>query len=197
MKVPMAAVQAQSESSFLRSLPGGEVIWLVVLLELLTFALFFLAFADSHTEAPDIYAQSQAKLHVGAATINTAILLIASWAAARAVLAHEQPRKAGWFWVIAAVVGTGFMGIKSAEYISVFGDGIRLSTNSFWFYYLFLTFMHYLHVLAGIGFAVAQAWRHLKQTPMMNKPGAEATAVYWHLVDLIWIVLFPLTYLAS
>lgn len=175
-------------------LPGGSVIWIVVLAELLTFFLFFVAYAASYRSDPGTYAASQASLSRGSGAINTAVLLTGSWMAARGVLAHDQGTSARGWWLGAALSGVLFTGIKLSEYAHVFGAGINLSTNGFWFFYLFLTVMHLGHVLAGIGFAGAMALRPPSRAPSSLET-AEATATYWHLVDLIWILLFPLLYL--
>lgn len=176
-------------------LPGGSVIWIVVLAELLTFFLFFAAYAASYRSEPAVYAASQASLSRASGAINTAVLLTGSWMAARGALARGQGAGARGWWLGAALTGILFTGIKLSEYDHVFGAGITLSTNGFWFFYLFLTMMHLAHVLAGVGFAGALALR-----PESDDPSAletvEATATYWHLVDLIWILLFPLLYLA-
>lgn len=175
-------------------LPGGSVVWIVVLAELLTFFMFFVGYAASYRAEPGVYASSQASLSRASGAINTAVLLTGSWLAARAALAHEQGgRPAGW-WLGAALSGVLFTVIKLSEYGHVFSAGVNLSTNGFWFFYLFLTMMHLAHVLAGIGFAGALAWRS-RSSPATSLEAAEATATYWHLVDLIWILLFPLLYL--
>jgi nitric oxide reductase NorE protein len=170
------------------------VIWIVVLAELLTFFLFFAAYAASYRSDPGVYAASQASLSRLSGAINTAVLLTGSWMAARGTLAHDQGSGARGWWLGAALTGVLFMGIKISEYAHVFGAGITLSTNGFWFFYLFLTMMHLAHVLAGIGFAGALALRAGSSEPSSLET-VEATATYWHLVDLIWILLFPLLYL--
>jgi cytochrome c oxidase subunit 3 len=59
-----------------------------------------------------------------------------------------------------------------------------------------VTGLHFLHVLAGVGFLVPTAWRAARGAYGPESPTTvEAVAVFWHLVDLIWILLFPLFYL--
>ena len=90
-----------------------------------------------------------------------------------------------------------FMAIKLHEYGGVLGTGVSLSTSTFWFFYLFVTGLHFLHVLAGVGFLVPTAWRAARGAYGPGEPTTvEAVAVFWHLVDLIWVFLFPLFYLA-
>jgi len=182
-----------------RELSGGTVIWLFVAIELLTFGLFFVGFAAARRSEPALFAAGQAQLHPLLGAINTCVLLSGGWLAARGVLANrcDEPRATAAYLSGAAVTGLLFMAIKLHEYAGVFAAGVSLSTSSFWFFYLFVTGLHFLHVLAGVGFLVPTAWRaaHGAYGPGDGST-VEAVAVFWHLVDLIWIFLFPLIYLA-
>ena len=182
-----------------RELPGGTVIWLFVAIELLTFGLFFGAFAAARRSDPALFMAGQAQLHPLLGAINTCVLLSGGWLAARGVLANRygKPRAAAACLLGAAATGLLFMAIKLYEYSIAFAAGVSLSTSSFWFFYLFVTGLHFLHVLAGVGFLVPTAWRaaHGAYGPEARYT-LEAVAVFWHLVDLIWIFLFPLLYLA-
>lgn len=186
-------------ASVSRELSGGTVIWLFVSIELLTFALFFIGFAAARRSDPALFLAGQEQLHTLSGAINTAVLLCGGWLAARGVLANRSndARMTARCFAGAAVTGLIFMAIKLHEYTDVFAEGISLSTNSFWFFYLFVTGLHFLHVLAGVGFLVPTAWRAAQGAygPDNSSP-VEAVAVFWHLVDLIWIFLFPLIYLA-
>lgn len=174
------------------------MIWLFVALELLTFGLFFLAYAATRRSELATFDASQALLHPGLGAINTGVLLTGGWLAARGVLANRsgQPRAAGLCLAAAAGSGLVFMAIKIVEYSEAFDAGISLSTNRFWFFYLFLTGLHFMHVLAGVGLLLPVAWRAWRGAyGPGNALAVEAVAVFWHLVDMIWIVLFPLLYL--
>lgn len=177
-------------------LPGGLVVWIFVAVEILTFAAFFVAFADAYADEPRVFLDAQALLHPLRGAINTGVLLTGSWLVARATVAPATASR----WLFAAgVSGVVFVAIKVSEYVDVFSVGITMSTNSFWFYYLFLTFMHLLHVVFGIGAMFSLSFRasraHAAGSTKEFAPSLEAGAVYWHLVDLIWIVLFPTIYL--
>ena len=188
-----ASVQPGASSSIGDQLPGGLVIWIFVAVELVTFGAFFVAFAAAYAEDPDVFSASQTQLHPLTGTLNTAVLLTGSWMAARAVTALQSGRASRWF-VATGVVGCVFLAIKTTEYVDVFGHGVTMSTNPFWFYYLFLTMMHYMHIVFGVGvmFYLAFLGRAGHRLAPLT---AEAGAVYWHLVDLIWIALFPIIYL--
>ncbi len=81
------------------------------------------------------------------------------------------------------------------EFADKFGQGISLSTNSFYMFYLSLTFFHFMHVILGMVILGAVAWKaHQGEYSMTQHTGVETGASYWHMVDLVWIVLFPLVY---
>lgn len=182
-----------------RELPGGTVLWLFVAVELLTFGMFFVTFAFGWRADPAVFSAGQAQLHPLLGTLNTCVLLTGGLLAARGVLANRAGQVSATslcFWG-AAASGVLFMAIKLFEYREILAAGVTLSTSNFWFHYLFVTGLHFLHVLAGVGFLVATAWRagHGVYGPGNALP-CEAVAVFWHLVDLIWVFLFPLFYLA-
>jgi nitric oxide reductase NorE protein len=183
-----------------RELSGGTVIWLFVAIELLTFGLFFVGFAVAGRADPESFAVGRAQLHPMLGAINTCVLLTGGLFAALGVLANrrDEPARASACLWSAAASGIAFMAIKLYEYTGVFGAGLSLSTNTFWFFYLFVTGLHFFHVLAGTAFLVPTAWRAARGAYGSAAPTTvEAVAVFWHLVDLIWIFLFPLFYLVG
>lgn len=195
---PLAGADEGASHWPISSLPGGTVIWVFIVLELLTFFGFFGGYAFGYVGDPETFGASQALLSAAPATINTIVLLCGSWMVARAVGAVRDGGS-GWMWMAAtALSGVVFTAIKVSEYSHTLVDGIGLSTNSFWFYYIFLTVFHLYHVVAGVGFTAYVAWR---QRPLSSNPlghdSVESAAMYWHLIDLIWIFLFSLLYLAG
>ncbi len=183
---------------WLGRLPGGTVVWIVVALELATFAMFFFGYAWSYTQEPSVFKASQALLHPTSGAINTAVLLTGSWLIARAAHRATVGLDAVPWLLAAGASGVVFTAIKISEYQGVFAHGVSLSTNQFWFFYLFLTVLHLVHVLIGIGIcgAVAYGLRKPGEDPP-DRHTVEAAATYWHLIDLIWIILFPLIYLSG
>jgi len=79
---------------------------------------------------------------------------------------------------------------------SCFGAGIHLSTNTFYTFYISLTFFHFMHVILGM-VILAALYFYTKQGAYSSNDhiGIETGASYWHMVDLLWIVLFPLVYI--
>ena len=165
--------------------------------EVVTFGLFLLRHTAQWATDPEVFLASQARLHVGSATVGTVVLLIGSFTAYQGALSCEVGRgrrAVGWL-AATALAGLVFSTNKIGEYADL--TDVTLSTNGFWFSYLFLTGLHLLHVVAGVvGFAwltVSAARGHADEGEGLLE--VQAGAVYWHLVDVVWLMLFPVLYL--
>lgn len=190
----MSAALAEQPS---RRLPGDLFIWYIILLEGATFGVLFLAFAFTRLWHLELFNESQQRLDVSAGALNTALLLTASWCVARAVLAvRAGRRRPGLAWLGAGILGgVGFVVFKLLEYAEKGAEGIGLSTNLFFDFYFILTGFHLLHVLSGL-LALGMCGLGLlrQQRSALNPHALETAAAFWHLVDLLWLVLFPLVY---
>ncbi len=178
-------------------LAGDGVVWLLVLAELLTFGLLFVSFAFARWREPDVFAKGQAALSLHTGALNTLLLVAASWAAVRAVRAFEADRGgAGANWLLVALAGAiGFLVVKTHEFAGKVQAGFDWATDSFTMLYTLLTGFHYLHVLVG-AIVFALLWRKARAGAYgrANHMGPASGAVFWHMVDLLWMVLFPLVY---
>ncbi|MDP2312894.1 MAG: cytochrome c oxidase subunit 3 [Pseudomonadota bacterium] len=172
--------------------------WLFMCIEVITFGMFLLGHAWGWRGQAAVYREAQALLHVDSGVRGTVLLLVGSGLAYQAVLTNAagRPRAtAGWF-AASAVAGLAFSVNKVLEYGSPELAGITLSTNDFWFSYIFITGLHLLHVLGGVGvlaYLSVQAARGVYGPD--NALNVEAGAAYWHLVDVAWILVFPILYL--
>ena len=178
-------------------LAGDGVVWLLVLAELLTFGLLFVSFAVARWREHAVFAQGQAALSLSTGALNTLLLVAASWAAVRAVKAFESDRgDVGAHWLLAALAGAlGFLVVKSHEFAGKITAGFDWATNSFTLLYTLLTGFHFLHVVVGaVVFTVL--WRKARAGAYgrANHMAPASGAVFWHMVDLLWMVLFPLVY---
>ena len=181
-------------------LAGDLAVWLIILAELLTFGILFLSYAFARTFDVALFNASQRTLDLNSGAINTALLITGSWCVVRAVQAVKQDApNAGARWLLAALAcGAGFAAIKLMEFSAKAQAGIDLSTNTFYMFYMFyilLTGFHFFHVLAAMVFLTillvqTRAGRYGKH----NHHALETGAAFWHMVDLLWIVLFPLIY---
>ena len=179
-------------------LAGDLAVWLIILAELLAFAILFLAFAVSRLRHPDVFAASQPTLDTSAGLANTLLLITGSWCVAHAVQAAEHhQRPATLRWLLAAQgCGAAFVALKLSEYADKAAAGIDLETNVFYMFYFFLTGFHFLHVLAAmvfLAFLTVSVWRC--RLVDGQRHALETGAAFWHMVDLLWIVLFPLVYI--
>ncbi len=177
--------------------PGDLAVWVFIFAELLAFGVFFLAYAFTRMRHVELFDAMQGTLDRRAGAVNTVLLITSSFCVARAVRAVEHgASRIGTRWVLAALAcGAGFLLVKGAEYADKFGAGISLSTNTFYMIYLSLTFFHFMHVILGmVVLAVLAVQTRRGDYHRGNMNGLESGAAYWHMVDLVWIVLFPLVY---
>ncbi|WP_197472833.1 cytochrome c oxidase subunit 3, partial [Oleiphilus sp. HI0123] len=86
-------------------------------------------------------------------------------------------------------------GVKMWEYTETIGAGYSLHTNTFYMFYFLLTFFHFAHVLLGMVILIVVS-KKAKNGDYSSEDhtGVETGASYWHMVDLLWIILFPLVY---
>jgi nitric oxide reductase NorE protein len=166
------------------------MMWVLIASELLAFGGFFIAFAASHTGEPALFRAGQAQLDRRLGVLNTFVLLTSGLFAALAVQARhagDVRSTRGWL-ALAAALGLVFLGVKVAEYAEKIAHGLTLTTDSFFELYYLLTGFHALHVVAGIVILALVAWR-------CSPANVETGAAFWHMVDLVWVLLFPIVYL--
>lgn len=177
--------------------PGDFAIWIFIYAELLVFGIFFLSYAFARSKNVELFNESQLNLSRISGAINTLILITSSYFVVRAVTAiRENKSLLCARWLLAAVVlASAFIGIKLYEFIDKYSEGISLSTNTFYMFYLSMTFFHFLHVIMGMVILIAVMLK-AKQGGYSSEEytGVETGASYWHMVDLVWIILFPLVY---
>lgn len=178
-------------------LAGDLAIWFFILAELLAFGAFFAAYAFTRANNLELFDAEQQALNRSAGALNTVLLLTASYFVVRAVQAAERAAAAqSARWLLAAIAcGLGFVVVKIGEYGSAFAHGISLSSSPFHMFYLSLTFFHFMHVILGL-VILAALWNgaRLGRYRAGDMNGLETGAAYWHMVDLVWLILFPLVY---
>ncbi len=180
-----------------RDPPGDLAIWIFILAELLAFAVLFVLYGVARARHVELFNEMQLTLDRNAGALNTVLLITGSWCVARAVVAIKgDARVASARWLAAGILaGLGFLVVKLFEYDAKFAAGINLDTNLFYMFYLSLTFFHFMHVILGLLILVF-VWHktRLGGYSAADCHGMESGASYWHMVDLVWIVLFPLVY---
>ncbi|MEW8508424.1 MAG: cytochrome c oxidase subunit 3 family protein [Candidatus Thiodiazotropha sp.] len=194
----MSPVQAEATIESNRFPPGDLAIWVFILAELAAFAAFFAAYAFTRMQNVEMFNQYQSTLDSDAALINTFALITSSYFVVRAVAAIREDDSRGCVhWLLSALaMGVLFLVVKGHEYVHHIEAGIRLSTNKFYMFYLSLTFFHFMHVIMGMVILAAVAVKARRGGYSDREhTGVETGASYWHMVDLVWLILFPLVYI--
>lgn len=166
--------------------------------DLIVFALFFATFLAYRAEAPAAYAEARASLNLTLGTANTLALLTSSWLVAAAVLLARGGAALRARPLVLGAVGFGvaFVIGKIAEYAQKAQAGVAPQEAEFFMFYFVLTGVHFLHVLIGLALLSYLALSiRSDQLSEGRLRFWESGGVYWHMVDLLWIVLFTLFYL--
>ncbi|MES2490157.1 MAG: cytochrome c oxidase subunit 3 family protein [Pseudomonadota bacterium] len=178
-----------------RSVPGQIDIWYFVLIEVVIFSSYFITYMLYRIWNSDMFLQSQAHLSQNFGALNTVILLVSSWLIARAVQAAREHKYEAAEKLVFMTIACGvlFIASKMFEWSSKIGEGFELSTNQFFSFYYFLTGIHVLHVL--IGFVFLSVVIYQIRTPHRRSIKViESGAIYWHMVDFLWVIIFALLY---
>lgn len=186
----MSSVSSDRPAQGLDALPGDLMMWVLIASELLVFGAGLLAFMAVRLTDPAGFAGAQDQLFRTGAALNTLVLVTSGFLAAKALEWRRadfalRPRLA---LIAAALLGLLFLWIKGVEYAQKAALGITFETHPFFMFYYLLTGFHAAHVAAGVVLLLLVAWR--------DDPGnIEAAAAFWHMVDLVWVLLFPIVYL--
>jgi cytochrome c oxidase subunit 3 len=185
--------------------------WIFLASEVLLFAALFTLYAAYRAMFPADFREAIAHNTLAFGTINTYVLLGSSFTAALSVsqVRRARPRAAALLLATTAFLGLVFLGIKALEYWEHWREGAlpgpyyhfhelpSFGANRFYTIYWAVTGVHALHVTGGIGvvtWMAVRAWRRY-YTPE-HHTRLEMGTLYWHLVDVIWIFLWPLLYLS-
>jgi nitric oxide reductase NorE protein len=163
---------------------GERPMWFFVIGELWIFTCYFACYAYDRGQNHALYLGAQQQLNQGFGVANTIVLLTSSLLIALSVQALREGRVAAASKLLASggACGVGFLIVKSVEW------------NGFFMYYYMLTGLHVLHVMLGLGILVYLG-RRLKMAEGPQAVSFETGATYWHMVDLLWIIIFALLYL--
>ncbi|MGK9065668.1 cytochrome c oxidase subunit 3 [Stutzerimonas chloritidismutans] len=185
------------EVSHGRRLPGDLAMWFFILAELTVFAILILAFAVAQWLDPALFRESRAALDTSMGLALTLSLLTSGLLAALAVeqVRGGRGRRAGLLLGAALASSCIYVVLKLGEYAHLASLGLGLEHDTFFTLYWILTGFHFLHVLLGM---VILGWMALRsyrgQYRLDDCAGLESGVLYWHMVDMVWVVLFPLVY---
>ncbi len=162
------------------------------------FGLFFASFVAERLHNVALFDQSQRALSPTIGMLNTLFLVSGSYFVVLAVDAAKRAarRRVIGCLALALACAVAFSIAKLFEYGDKFRHGLSPATNDFFTYYFILTGLHFLHVLIAIIVTIV-LMRMSRKTDFSPRYMVilESGASYWHMVDLLWVVLFPLVYL--
>jgi nitric oxide reductase NorE protein len=179
-----------SEQTAPGQLPGEFLMWVLIISELAVFGAGLVAFMGVRLTDPAGFAEAQNHLNRTGAALNTIVLVTSGFLAAQALVWSRTGGRirARLALITAAGLGVVFLWIKAQEYSAKAAEGIGWDTHPFFTFYYLLTGFHAAHVVAGVVLLLLVAWRD-------DPDNIEAAGAFWHMVDLIWVLLFPVIYL--
>jgi heme/copper-type cytochrome/quinol oxidase subunit 3 len=176
-------------------IPSARLItWWVIASEIVIFGGLLVTYTVHRLGHPE-WEISAAHTNTRAGAFNTLVLLTSSLSA---VLAHKAAdagngAQAAKFLRLTILGGAVFLGVKAFEWTTEIREGFTLPSGGFWSYYYTLTGLHGLHVLAGMLIMLVVVADAAKNEELQR---VECVGLYWHFVDIVWIFLFPLLYIA-
>jgi cytochrome c oxidase subunit III len=205
----MAAHPSESEEESRTATLG---MWVFLATEVLFFGVLFFGYTITRLHYPDAFAAASRHTDVVLGSINTGVLLTSSLAMALAVrsVSVGALRLGAAFLVVTLALGLVFLGLKSLEYVHDYEQHLvpwldfafipaQLTGARLFFYlYFVMTGAHAVHLIIGlalVAFMLTRVWR--ERITASSVTPLEVTALYWHLIDIIWIFLYPLLYLVS
>jgi nitric oxide reductase NorE protein len=173
--------------------PGGILIWIIIFVEVITFFMGIGSLIVEKSSNFEEFRNMQSNLNLGYGIWNTIFLITSGYCMALAVSYFQENKEFHVKILLISAIGFGvfFLFLKGWEYNEKLNDGYSLHAGNFWAYYWFLTGFHFLHVVAGI-VILSIIYFYRKTISLEN---LEAGASFWHMCDLIWILLLPVLYL--
>lgn len=176
-------------------IPGDAGIWVLIAGELVVFTLFFFLFSHARSQDPEVFAAAHLTLDRGIGLVNTVLLLTGSLFVALGVHRVQTGRLGTQALIrLGMACGLSFVALKVLEYTHKVEAGVTLTTNAFYMYYFALTGIHLFHVVLGLAFLFWAQAAVKNPVSGMRLTLVEGAGLFWHLVDLLWIVLFALFY---
>ncbi len=178
--------------------PGGILIWVIIFVEIITFSMGILAYSYMRSKNVELFNSSQMTLEKGLATINTIVLLTGGFLMAMGIQDLKKGlNKQSARWILGAILtGILFLIIKGSEYGIKLEHGHDLRENLFFTYYWLLTAFHFIHVFVAVVILTALYFSVKKgKYTSENYFDVETGGAFWHMCDLIWLMLFPVLYL--
>ena len=174
---------------------GKLAVWWVLASEVVIFGGLLASYVMHRLGHPE-WADAAVHTDVRIGAFNTFVLLTSSLTA---VLAHQAAergdgKKAARFLHFTILGAVTFLGVKTYEWFTEITHGYTITSNTFWSFYYSAAGLHAFHVIAG---AVIMAIVARDAARNLELHRVELIGIYWHFVDIVWIFLFPLLYIAK
>jgi len=168
--------------------PGGILIWIIIYLELVTFGIALVFMALNARAEPELFHESRLLLNTAYGAINTVFLLSSGWCMAQSVhfLKLGNFGKSKLFLRLTILGGMLFLVLKAVEYVDKIEAGLTVGYNAFF---------HVIHVVVGVIILLVLGRTLSKKPETLKIADYESGAAFWHMCDLIWLLLFPIIYL--
>jgi nitric oxide reductase NorE protein len=181
-----------------KRIPAEPGAWVFILADLTVFAVLFVVFMAHRDHEPAVYAREQLDLHRSFGVINTLLLLTSSLGVVIAVRAiRRRMQKLAQVMLAASLTcGVAFLVNKVLEWSGLLIHHHKPLGSNFFMYFFVLTGLHAFHVILGMAMLVGVFV--LSRKPSLSKTQmafVEGGTCFWHMVDLLWVVLFALLYL--
>lgn len=196
----MTAVHPEAWPDREAHIPGETGIWVLIGGDLIIFAALFATFLNYRRQDIAGFAAGRGQLHQAVGLASTLLLLLSSLLVMLAVKAMRATAGslARWALLGAIACGVSFSALKVLDYQDKVAHGHTPASSTFFMLYFVLTGLHWFHL--AIGLVVLGVLLRLACRPVLGPrqiAWVEAGACFWHMVDLLWIILFPLLYLVA
>jgi cytochrome c oxidase subunit III len=187
-------------------------LWVFLATEVLFFSVLLFGYVITRIHHQQAFALASRHTDIVLGSVNTAVLLTSSLTIALSSVSLESGRRRAAQWLLAATLALGatFLVLKLLEYahdyhehlvpwldFSLRGPDVQ-GEKLFFFMYFVMTGAHAVHLMIGLSLVAAMIAVVGRRKSAADSSGAvELTALYWHLVDVIWIFLYPMLYLVS
>jgi len=177
--------------------PGGILMWIIVFLELITFGMALIAMAVYSKQEPQIFHNSRLLLNTTFGAINTVFLITSGFFMVLSVQYFKENKldKTKIYLKLTILGGLLFLALKGLEYYQKMEAGLTIGFDTFFTFYWMLTLFHVIHVVVGLVILFSVHIALNKKKSNLKLEDFEASATFWHMCDLIWLLLFPLIYL--
>lgn len=172
--------------------------WLYLASEVVIFTVLIAGYAIFRLNNPELVKEAHEKVSVALVGFNTFLLLASSWAMVKGLLKIQRNNRQGLVrWIGAtAILGAVFVALQYVEYQELAHHGITIYGDQFGMRFYPMTSFHGVHVIIGVIWALFVVWRGRQGVyDNGNYLGVEIFGLYWHFVDVVWIILFTLIYL--